>query len=130
MGRTPARHRVASSPAFSPSPCRPPAPSPRRHLIRTPARESLRQAVARNNAAIAAEASGKKGVKKGRTRQVVLREGLRLREQSTHFHPLRGAEYHALPRVAPEDAELMDYDGTACEGAPGERRGLLSVRPC
>ena len=58
------------------------------------------------------------------------REGLRLREQSTHFHPLRGAEYHALPRVAPEDAELMDYDGTACEGAPGERRGLLSVRPC
>ena len=97
---------------------------------RNPARESLRQAVARNNAAIAAEASGKKGVKKGRTRQVVLREGLRLREQSTHFHPLRGAEYHALPRVAPEDAELMDYDGTACEGAPGERRGLLSVRPC
>ena len=47
MGRTPARHRVASSPAFSPSPCRRPAPSPRRHLIRTPARESLRQAVAR-----------------------------------------------------------------------------------
>ena len=128
MGRTPARHRVASSPAFSPSPCRRPAPSPRRHLIRTPARESLRQAVARNNAA-AAE-SGKKGVKKGRTRQVVLREGLRLREASRATVSLCGAEYHALPRVAPEDAELMDYDGTACEGAPGERRGLLSVRPC
>ena len=127
MGRTPARHRVASSPAFSPSPCRRPAPSPRRHLIRTPARESLRQAVARNNAAAAA--SGKKGVKKGRTRQVCCARAC-VCASSRPTSTRSAAPYRALPRVAPEDAELMDYDGTACEGAPGERLGLLSVRPC
>ena len=100
------------------------APAPRRHRIRPPARESLRQAVARINAAIAAEASGKTGVKKGRTRQVGLREGLRLREQSTHFHPLRGAESHALPRVAPDAA---DRAGQLAAGAAGA--SVLVVLP-
>ena len=127
MARTPGRHLVAGSP--KPSPSRRVAASPRRHLIRTPARESLRQAVARNNNS-SAVGSGKKKIAKGRTRQVVLREGLRLREASRATVSLCGAEYHALPRVAPEDAELLDYDGTSCGPAGGERRGLLSVRPC